>query len=134
MTAMIVRRLVEGRALWGDLDVSPVTPGIWQRVRLTVYPPGITPTERRLLRLRHGWPVVGALVSFAGLVLVSDAGPMLGVLTMLAAYAAGFAVLGRLTRDLRPRCRVLTVATEHIGDEVRERGPGVGDWRARSKR
>ena len=119
---MIVRRLLEGRAPWGDLDVSPMSPGVWQRVRLTVYPPGITPGQRRLLRLRHMWPVGGALLALVGLVLLSDTGPVLSLATVLTAYAAGFAVIARLTRLLRSRCRVVTVATEHVGADIRETG------------
>jgi len=119
---MNVRRLLEGRAPWGDLDVSPVSPGVWQRVRLTVYPPGITPGERRLLRLRHAWPVGGALLALVGLILLSDVGPVLSLTIVLTAYVAGFAVIGRLTRVLRARCRVVTVATEHVGSDIRESG------------
>ncbi len=117
-----MRRLLEGRALWGDLDVTPVTPGVWQRVRLTVYPPGITPGERRLLRLHHAWPVGGALLALVGLVLLSDLGPLLSLAAVLGVYGSGFVVIARLTLGLRGRCRVLTVATEHVGSDVREHG------------
>ena len=117
-----LRRLLEGRALWGTIDVSPAGRGIWQRVRLTVYPPGITPAQRRLLHLGHLWPVGGSIACLFVLVLLSDAGPVLSLATALAAYAGGFLVLGRLTRELRARSRTVTVASEYIRGELREFG------------
>jgi hypothetical protein len=118
----IVRRLFEGRAPWGTLDVSPASRGIWQRVRLTVYPPGITHGQRRLLHLTHAWPVGGAILCLFALVFLSGWGPVLSVATVLTAYVAGFLVTARLTRALRERSRVVTVASEYVGGEVREYG------------
>ncbi|WP_158861807.1 DUF6611 family protein [Leifsonia sp. AG29] len=117
-----LRRLTEGRAPWGTLDVSPASRGLWQRVRLTVYPPGITHGERRALHVAHIWPVAGGILCLFGLVALSGAGPVLSLAAVLAAYGAGFAVTARLTRDLRGRSRVLTVASEYVGGEVREFG------------
>jgi hypothetical protein len=117
-----VRRLLEGRALWGTLDVSPASRGIWQRVRLRVYPPGITHAQRRLLHLSHTWPVGGAIACLFALVFLSDEGPGLSTVTALSVYVAGFLVLGRLTRDLRAHSRTVTVASEYIGGELREFG------------
>lgn len=117
-----MRRVLEGRARWGTLDVAPASPGLWQRVRLTVYPPGITRGERRLLHLRHGWPVAGAIAGAALVVALSSAGPVLSFAVALTAYLAGFAVLARLTRELRSRSRVVTVASEYVRGELREYG------------
>ncbi|MCI0157106.1 hypothetical protein KNO15_10415 [Leifsonia shinshuensis] len=118
----IARRLFEGRTPWGTLDVSPASRGIWQRVRLTVYPPGITHGQRRLLHLTHAWPVGGGILCLFALVLLSGEGPVLSLATVLTAYVAGFLVTARLTRELRERCRVVTVASEYVGGEVREFG------------
>lgn len=117
-----LRRLSEGRAPWGTLDISPASRGIWQRVRLTVYPPGITRAERRALHFGHTWPVAGGILCLFGLVFLSSEGPVLGLATVLSAYVAGFVVAARLTRDLRSRSRSLTVASECVGGELREFG------------
>ena len=117
-----LRRLFEGRTPWGTLDVSPASRGIWQRVRLTVYPPGITHAERRALHFAHTWPVGGAVLSLFGLVFLSDTGPVLSMATVLVAYVVGFVIAARLTRDLRSRSRSLTVASEYVGGELREFG------------
>lgn len=117
-----LRRLLEGRTPWGTLDVSPASRGIWQRVRLTVYPPGITPGQRCLLHLSHTWPVGGGILCLFALVLLSDEGPALSLATVLTGYVAGFLVIARLTRELREQCRVVTVASEYVGGEIREYG------------
>lgn len=91
-------------------------------MRLTVYAPGITHGQRRLLHLSHAWPVVGAIACLVALVSLSDAGPALSLVAALSGYAAGFLVLARLTRDLRAESRTVTVVSEHIGDEYREFG------------
>lgn len=117
-----MRRVLEGRARWGTLDVAPASPGLWQRVRLTVYPPGITRGERRLLHLRHGWPVAGAIAGLVLMVGLSDAGPVLSFAAALTVYLSGFVVLARLTRELRARSRVVTVASEYVRGELHEFG------------
>lgn len=118
----MVRLLFEGGAPWGTLDVSPAGRGIWQRVRLTVYPPGITAGQRRLLHLSRTWPVGGGILCLAALVFLSDEGPWLSLTIALTAYAAGFLITARLTRELRERCRIVTAASEYVGGEVREFG------------
>ncbi|NUU06154.1 DUF6611 family protein [Leifsonia sp. C5G2] len=118
----VMRRMLEGRARWGTLDVTPASPGLWQRVRLTVYPPGITRGERRLLHLRHGWPVAGAIAGLVLMVALSDAGPVLSLAAALTVYLSGFVVLARLTRELRSRSRVVTVASEYVRGELHEFG------------
>ena len=54
-------RLLDGRHLWGSVDFWPARYG-FRKYRLMVFPPGINPTDRRLLRLWHGWPMWGALL------------------------------------------------------------------------
>lgn len=117
-----VRRLLEGRALWGTLDVSPATRGIWQQVRLTVYPPGTTPGQRRLLHLGRSWPSGGAALCLVVLVFLGDQGPVVSVAAAATMYLAGLVVTARLTRDLRARCRRIAVASELVACEVREFG------------
>ncbi|TDP98465.1 MULTISPECIES: DUF6611 family protein [unclassified Leifsonia] len=117
-----VRRLLEGRAPWGTLDVSPASRGIWQQVRLTVYPPGITHAERRILHLAHVWPVGGGILCLFALVFLGSENPALSLAAALALYAGGFLILSRLARDLRSRCRAVTVTSEYVHGELYEHG------------
>ena len=54
------RRLLDGGRTWGSLDVSPSRYGV-TRHRLVVFPPGISPDERVLLRVWRTWPIWGTL-------------------------------------------------------------------------
>jgi hypothetical protein len=56
------------------------------------------------------------------MVALSDAGPVLSVAAALTLYLTGFAVLARLTRALRSRSRVVTVASEYVRGELHEFG------------
>ncbi len=53
--------ILDGRRTWGALDVSLTRHGV-TRFRLTVFPPGIDPADRRLLRAWRGWPSWGAVL------------------------------------------------------------------------
>lgn len=52
-------RLLDGDRLWGSTDTWYARHGM-TRQRLVVYPPGISDTERRRLRLWRGWPLWGS--------------------------------------------------------------------------
>jgi hypothetical protein len=54
-------RLVDGDRAWGSIDIRPDRFGV-TRYRLVVYPPGISESERRRVRVARGWPLWGALV------------------------------------------------------------------------
>src|SRR3954468_14803853 len=56
-----LQRLLDGDRLWGSLDIQPDRFGV-TRYRLVVYPPGISESERRRVRVARGWPLWGALV------------------------------------------------------------------------
>ena len=53
--------LLDGARPWGSFDVWPDRFGAI-RYRLIIYPPGISATERRRLRVWRGWPIWGALL------------------------------------------------------------------------
>jgi hypothetical protein len=55
------RRLLGGDHPWGSVDVRPDRFGL-TRYRLTVYPPGVTESERRRIRLARSWPMWAAPV------------------------------------------------------------------------
>jgi hypothetical protein len=50
-----------GRRTWGSFDVYPSRYGI-TRYRLVVFPPGMSPDERRLLRIWRSWPAWGTVL------------------------------------------------------------------------
>ena len=53
-------RLLDGERPWGSFDVQPDRFGMI-RYRLVVFPPGISESERRRVRVARGWPAWGAL-------------------------------------------------------------------------
>jgi hypothetical protein len=119
----LIRKLTEGAHPWGTVDVSPAGRGLWQRVRLTAYPPGTTSAERRALSFAHAWPILGAVVSLLLLVALGSAWPApLELAAMIALYLAGFWVGARITRPVRRRLRILTTATVYVGGELQEFG------------
>ena len=59
-------RLVDGDSPWGSIIVCPERMGVIH-YRLVIYPPGISETERRRLRVWRGWPMWGALLWIASL-------------------------------------------------------------------
>jgi hypothetical protein len=64
-------RLLDGDHPWGSYDVK-ISQYAVRRYRLIIYPPGTTTADRRLARLRRGWPVGGAvLILFA--IMIGDA-------------------------------------------------------------
>jgi hypothetical protein len=54
------QRLLDGDRRWGSIDIRPDRFGV-TRYRLVVYPPGISESERRRVRVARGWPLWGAL-------------------------------------------------------------------------
>lgn len=80
------RRLLDGGRTWGSLDVSPSRYGV-TRHRLVIFPPGISPDERTLLRLWRSWPIWGTLtwlVLEMFLVPTIGSGPALAISTCIA--------------------------------------------------
>jgi uncharacterized protein DUF6611 len=64
-------RLLDGDHRWGCYDVK-ISQYAVRRYRLIIYPPGTATADRRLARLRRGWPLGGAvLVLFA--IMIGDA-------------------------------------------------------------
>ncbi len=98
-----------GPHTWGSYVVRPVGRTLWASRTVTVFPPGTTPVERALLRTWHAWPVGGAVLVVA--VLVLSGGSVPGVGAALGCVAAGFVPLARATRRTRPRVRSVTVTT-----------------------
>lgn len=55
----LIDRLAEGPSVWGSFSAGSGRYGVC-RYRLVVFPPGISSTQRRRLRLWRGWPIWGA--------------------------------------------------------------------------
>jgi hypothetical protein len=120
-----VRRLTEGTR-WGTVVISPATGGgLYRRVRLRVYSPGTTQSERRALHFAHTWPIAGGVTAVILTAALShELPPTVGLVTALLVYAAGFWLAVRLTRPLKGGIRTLTVASVHSFDEPQEFGDG----------
>jgi hypothetical protein len=79
-------RLLDGGCPWGSISVCPDRMGV-TRYRLVVYPPGISETERRRVRLWRGWPMWGALLGIASYIVLADLiGPRTALVFSSAAY------------------------------------------------
>ncbi len=95
-------RALEGEHLWGYVDAVPAGRTVWLLRRLTVYPPGTTVVERRLLKFHRDWPVTGAVVALFLMFALADVWSIpLALLAVVLAYAGGVWVTARLTHDLR---------------------------------
>ena len=55
------QRALDGDRRWGSIDIRPDRFGV-TRYRLVVFPPGISDSERRRVRVARGWPLWAALV------------------------------------------------------------------------
>jgi hypothetical protein len=100
--------LLDGAHPWGSFDVWPDRFGV-TRYRLVVFPPGITESERRRVRVARGWPLWGALawvLCEIWLQHLTGPGPALAVST--AAYVGlGLAAMAAAGE---PRTRVRAMA------------------------
>ena len=112
-TAADVRaRLVDGPHVWGRYSVRPVDRTMWSSRTLVVFPPGTTRGERVRLRAWSTGPATGALLAVAVMAALVGS-PVLGTVAAVVVYVAGFVVLARATRRLRPGVRTVTVTTFH---------------------
>jgi hypothetical protein len=119
-------RLVDGAHPWGSFDATVGRYGL-RRYRLVIFPPGITATDRRLLRLWRGWPLGGGALALFVAMLVG--GPGTTVLVTVAAYLAVGAVLFVVTAGARGGVRTmsLTLLTEQLGPDDRR---SFAEWDA----
>lgn len=103
------RRVLDSGRTWGSLDVAPSRYGV-TRHRLVVFPPGISPDERILLRLWRSWPIWGTVTWLAlETVLVDTIGPGPALAISSGACLGGGAVALAMTGPTRGKVRTLTV-------------------------
>ncbi|WP_197375663.1 DUF6611 family protein [Mycolicibacterium baixiangningiae] len=110
-------RLADGDAPWGAFDIWPDRLGT-TRFRLTVYPPGISARERRLLRAWRGWPAWGGLLWAVGvIVMVARLSPGIALFVSTALFIgtgiATFTMVGDAGRRVRTAIASVTVGFYH---------------------
>jgi len=102
-------RLLDGKRVWGSVDLWPGRYG-FRKYRLVVFPPGISPVDRRLVRLWRGWPMWGAVLWGLCVIALGNAlspGPAIVWSTTL--YLAAGAVTFALAGEARTQVRSLQV-------------------------
>ena len=101
-------RLLDGDRPWGSIDIRPDRFGV-TRYRLVVYPPGISESERRRVRVARGWPLWGALVWATCEIFLNN---MTGPWTAFAISAAACLGSGLVAFAMAgaPRTRVRAIA------------------------
>ncbi|MDN4612859.1 hypothetical protein P5G50_00225 [Leifsonia sp. F6_8S_P_1B] len=105
----LLRRLTEGSLRWGAVEHAPASPTVWRRITVTVYPPGVTTAERRLLHAGRWWPFAGAVIGVFGMAVAADhVPPVLAGFLAVACYIASCWALHRRTAGLRARSRTVT--------------------------
>jgi hypothetical protein len=102
-------RMLDGQRDWGSVEVSPTRYGV-TKYRLVLYPPGIDPTERRLLRAWRAWPTWGALIWLAAqIVLGAFVTPGTAFVVSIVAYLGAGIMLYTRVAELRTQVRTLNV-------------------------
>jgi hypothetical protein len=100
-------RLVDGAYPWGSIFVCPDRMGV-TRYQLVIYPPGISETERRRLRVWRGWPTWGALLWIASYsILTEPIGPRTALVISTAAYLGTGVVASMRAGNVRARVRTM---------------------------
>jgi hypothetical protein len=119
-------RLLDGDHPWGSLEINPDRFGVI-RYRLVVYPPGISESERREVRVARGWPLWGALVwVFCEIWLSNTTGPWTALATSTAIYLGLGLVATMRAGDPRRQVRTIgamVMAGHHdpVSDALRNR-------------
>jgi hypothetical protein len=108
--------LLDGDRVWGSIEVRPDRFGM-TRYRLVVFPPGISESERRRVRVARGWPLWGALVwIFCEIWLGHLTGPVTALVTSTAVcLGLGLAAMTK-AGDTRRQVRtmgVMVMAGQH---------------------
>ncbi|HJT90494.1 MAG TPA: DUF6611 family protein [Mycobacterium sp.] len=100
-------RLLDGDRPWGSIDIRPDRFGV-TRYRLVVYPPGISESERRRVRVARGWPLWGALAWIVCEIALSDmTGPWTALAISTAVYAGSGLAAVAMAGAARTRVRTM---------------------------
>ncbi|HME49616.1 DUF6611 family protein [Mycobacterium sp.] len=101
-------RLIDGEHAWGSFDIRLGRSG-FRRYRLTVFPPGISDRDRRLLRLWRGWPIGGVAIWLMAATCLDASSPASTLAVLVSAYLGTGAALFALTAGTRPRVRSMSL-------------------------
>jgi hypothetical protein len=123
-------RLLDGARQWGSFDATVGRYGV-QRYRLTVYPPGVSTSDRRFARLRQGWPITGAVLGLLAIMLLGNdmASPNAVLAWAVVAYVSIGAALFLRAGPARVQARSMSIILMPNGDDARERSNHV-EWQA----
>jgi hypothetical protein len=100
-----------GRRTWGSFDIYPSHYGI-TRYRLVVFPPGMSPDERRLLRVWRSWPAWGTVLFLIAQIWLAQTLATGWALSIAAAlWLAAGATSGALAGAARTTVRTLIALT-----------------------
>jgi hypothetical protein len=89
-------RVIDGERVWGSIDISFQRHG-FRSYRLVVFPPGISPSERRYVRMWRAWPTWGLLWWF---ILLVGSGSVLSPWAALASSTTVYLAAGVVVRAL----------------------------------
>ena len=102
-------RVLDGQHVWGYLEVGASRQG-FRHHRLVVFPPGVTDSERRRIRLARSWPTWGAVALIACLACLCTAlGPWTGLMTSVALWLGSGVLVHVRAGDALVRVRTLSV-------------------------
>jgi hypothetical protein len=101
-------RLLDGAHPWGSFEIQPDRFGVI-RYRLVVFPPGISESERRRVRVARGWPAWGLV---AWIICEISLSQLTGPRIVIAISTAVWLASGVAARALAgpPRTQVRTMA------------------------
>jgi hypothetical protein len=103
------QRLIDSGRTWGSLGISPCRYGV-TRHQLVVFPPGLSPDERVLLRLWRSWPIWGTLTWLTlEMLLVPTIGQNSAFAISTVIAVGGGLLAMAMTKANRTRVRTLTV-------------------------
>ncbi|MDT7763376.1 MAG: hypothetical protein QOC63_2796 [Mycobacterium sp.] len=103
------RRVLDGDRRWGSIDIHPDRFGV-TRYSLVVFPPGISDSERRWVRVARGWTLWAVLVWMLCEVWLSPTiGPWTALVTSTAIYFGVGLVAKTMAGDPRRAVRTLGV-------------------------
>ncbi len=101
------QRALDGDRRWGSIDIRPDRFGV-TRYRLVVFPPGISDSERRRVRVARGWVLWGALVwIFCEISLSHTTGPWTAVVISTAIYLGLGLVATAMAGDARRQVKTI---------------------------
>lgn len=109
--------------VWGSFTIYPARFGL-TRYRLVVFPPGISPVHRRMLRMWRAWPVWGAALWVAlqiggSVVGMPETALIGGTMLVIACGAMTFALAGETRVQVRSMWAVTMAGYRHADVDQR---------------